>query len=127
MGRLRAVGIAVFAACVIYLIAAHTWGLLYGIGVHPYPASSSTPWTYQLWSGFIPALAIFSLIGGIAAHFKMQNCHVHRCWRSGKFAMAGGQFKVCQKHSDHPKKITHEYVLALHEEHLRCAGRLPSS
>jgi hypothetical protein len=111
--------IVLFAACLV-LTALHPWPAAFLIGVHPYPAG--TPWTYQLWSGFIPSLAIASLLGGIITHFRTLSCHVHRCWRFGKFLMAGGQFKVCHKHSGHPEKITHEYVLAQHEEHLRCAA-----
>lgn len=124
MGVLKWGCAAVFLACVV-LIVLHPWGGAFALGVHPYPAG--TPWTYQLWSGFLPSLAIVSIFTGIGAHFKMLNCHVHGCWHIGKFPMAGGKFKVCHKHSDHPRKITHAYILAKHEEHARCAGQLPSS
>lgn len=124
MGILKWSSFAVFLLC-LALVAWHPWSAAFAIGVHPYPAG--TPWTYQLWSGFVPSLAIVSLLSGITAHFKMMNCHVHRCWRLGKFPMAGGQFKVCHRHSDHPEKITHAYILAKHEEHARCAAPPSSS
>lgn len=119
MGIVRTASLVIFLTC-LGLIAWHPWGAAYAIGVHPYPAG--TPWTYQLWSGFLPALAIVSVFSGVTAHFRMINCHVHGCWRLGRFQMAGGQFKVCHRHSHHPEKITHAYVLAMHEEHLRCSA-----
>jgi hypothetical protein len=121
---MRWVWLAVFLACV-GLMAWHPWSAAFAIGVHPYPAG--TPWTYQLWSGFIPSLAIVSIIGGIASHFRMINCHVHGCWRMGRFELAGGQFKVCHKHSPHPDKLTHWYILNKHKEHLKCAAPPSSS
>lgn len=127
LGRVtRCVAFAAAVGLLTYLFGWHTWGLLYGLGVHPYPGPT-TPWTYQLWSGFIPSLAIVSIFGGITAHFRVLNCHVHGCWRIGKFELAGGQFKVCKKHSPHPDKLTHEYVLAKHQEHLDCLVSVSSS
>jgi hypothetical protein len=123
MGKLGTFAVLlVMAGVLTYLIGWHPWGFLYGLGIHPYPQSSSTPWTYQLWSGFIPALAIVSIFGGVATHFRAINCHVHYCWRIGRFELANGQFKVCKKHSPHPDKITHEYILRKHREHTECAA-----
>lgn len=72
----------------------HTWGLLFGIGVHPYPAG--TPWTYQLWSGFIPALTVLSLLGSLGAAYHLHNCHADRCWRIGKHRVEGTPW--CTRH-----------------------------
>jgi hypothetical protein len=127
LGRVKKlIPFVVAVGLLTYFIGWHVWGVLYGLGVHPYPAPS-TPWTYQLWSGFIPALAIVSIFGGITTHFRMLNCHVHGCWRLGRFELAGGQFKVCAKHSPHPSKLTAEYVQAKHREHLECVASSPSS
>jgi hypothetical protein len=129
LGRVKKLLPFLLAVAVLtYVIGWHVWGVLYGLGVHPYPAPS-TPWTYQLWSGFIPALAIVSIFGGITTHFRMLNCHVHGCWRLGRFELAGGQFKVCRKHSPHPDKLTAGYIAAKHQEHLDClkTGYSPSS
>lgn len=114
---------AVLVACIV-LIVLHPYGFETGIGIYPAPAG--TAWQYQLWSGFLPSLAIVSIFTGVGAHLKMLNCHVHRCWRIGKFPVADGQFKVCRRHSPHPVRLTHEYILAKHEENARC-GRPSSS
>lgn len=71
-------------------------GLLWFIGVSPVPDGTSP--MYQLWSGFVPALAILSLVGGLWSHYKRINCHVHGCWRIGRYDVEG--FKVC--HAHHP-------------------------
>lgn len=67
----------------------HPWGWLYGIGVHPYPASSSTPWTYQALSGFIPALAVLTLLGAVASWWHHINCHKPKCFRKGRHIING--------------------------------------
>ena len=94
-----AAGLAVLGM-LSWSIAAHPWGWLYGFGVHPYPESSSTPWSYQLWSGFVPALTVLGLAGSAAGLYRHANCHVTRCPRLAKYPVAGGQYKVCAKH--HP-------------------------
>lgn len=91
------------------------WSWAFAVGVHPYPAG--TPWTYQLWSGFIPGMTISSVFAGVASHVRLVNCHVHGCPRVGRYPLAGGEFKVCGKHSPHPGKLTSEYVLARHAAH----------
>ena len=122
MGKLRApVFSSLFLVCVI-LVIWRPWSAAFAIGTHPYPAG--TPWTYQLWSGFIPALAIVSIFGGLASHLRSMNCHVTGCWRIGRYPLAGGQFKVCHKHSPHPARITHAHIL---REHEKCTATAPSS
>jgi len=124
MGRLRLAALVIALGLSAWAVIAHPWGVLYAVGVHPYPASSSTPWTYQLWSGFIPGLAIVSIFGGLASHLRSMNCHVTNCWRIGRYPLAGGQFKVCRKHSPHPSRITHAHIL---REHEKCAAQSSSS
>lgn len=118
----RIIALAV-AAVALWSVAFHPWGWLYGIGVHPYPASSSTPWTYQMWSGIIPALTVLSLIGALVTGFQHVNCHVHRCWRIGRYPVADGHFKVCRfHHPDDPVregKVTAEHVKSVHLAHMR--------
>jgi len=125
-GRRR--GRAVLAACLALLAAvtwsvtAHPWGWLYGLGVHPYPASSSTPWTYQLLSGFVPALTVVSLVTLLAGAWRHLSCHVDGCPRIARYPVAGGRFKVCRAH--HPedevrsRSISHRHILAAHRAHL---------
>ena len=76
-------------ALAAWSVAYHPWGWLYAVGVHPYPASSSTPWTYQMWSGIIPALTIVSLLGSLGAAYHLHNCHEDGCWRLGKHRVSG--------------------------------------
>jgi hypothetical protein len=86
------------AGLVIWSAAAHPWGWLYGFGVHPYPASSSTPWTYQLLSGFVPALTVLGLVTLIAGAWHHVNCHEDRCWRIGKHKVDGTPW--CSRHHE---------------------------
>lgn len=83
-------GLAVWSA------AFHPWGWLYAFGVHPYPVSSSTPWTYQMWSGIIPALTILTLFGSLGGAYHLHNCHKDGCWRIGKHRIAGTPW--CDRH-----------------------------
>lgn len=73
-------------------------GLLWFLGVYPVPSGTSA--MYQLWSGFIPALAIVSLLGGAWAHFKHINCHVHHCLRLGRYHV--GNSLLCRRHHPDP-------------------------
>lgn len=121
-GRMRRfTGWAALAVVItaVWSVFEHPWGWLYGIGVHPYPASGSTPWTYQMWSGIIPALTVLTLFGAVIQHYRAINCHVHRCWRIGRFEVAGGQYKVCRRH--HPfhsqedcGRITADHIRRVH-------------
>ena len=86
-------------ALIIWSIAAHPWGWLYGLGVHPYPASSSTPWTYQLLSGFVPALTVLTLLGAIGSMWHVHNCHYETCWRLGKHRINGTPW--CSAHKQY--------------------------
>ena len=76
-------------AAIAWSIAAHPWGWLYGFGVHPYPESSSTPWTYQLESGMIPALTVLGLVTLITGMWHAHNCHAEGCWRIGRHRIDG--------------------------------------
>ena len=88
-------------ALVAWSIAFHPWGWLYGLGVHPYPESSSTPWTYQLWSGFLPALTVVTLLGSVASLYHLHNCAAEGCWRIGKHKVAGTPW--CRRHVEQAK------------------------
>lgn len=86
-------------------------GLLWFLGVYPVPSGTSA--MYQLWSGFIPALAIMSLVGGLWSHFKHINCHVHGCWRVGRYHVAS--YLVCRRHhpdAPPPGPVTQETIKA---------------
>lgn len=86
--------VAVLVAAV-WSVAYHPWGWLYAIGVHPYPGPQ-TPWTYQLWSGFTPALTVLTLLGSVISLYRMHNCHEPGCWRLGKHKIGGTPW--CPEH-----------------------------
>lgn len=109
----------VLAALVLYAAVWHTWGLLFGLGVHPYPAG--TPWTYQLWSGFVPALTVLSLLGTLFSLYHLRNCHRDGCWRLGKHTVNGSPW--CNVHIGEvrPEKTEHDLlteILAVQREQL---------
>ena len=93
-------------------------GLLWFFGVYPTPPGTSP--MYQLWSGFLPALMVLSLLGSLTAVLRSMNCHVSGCPRIGRYRVAGGRFRVCARH--HPDErlhgtVTHAHVIAAHREH----------
>lgn len=99
-----AVAVVIFIA--VACIFPHAVGFVMGI----YPTPAGTPFTYQLWSGVVPAVAIVGVI------WPFVNCHVEGCPRYGRYRVEG--FKVCHIH--HPsdavgkKGITAENVRKLH-------------
>jgi hypothetical protein len=80
---LALLGLAVWSA------VAHPWAWLYAIGLQPYPASSGTPWTYRLRSGFMPALTVLTLLGSVTALYHLHQCTYQGCWRLGKHRING--------------------------------------
>ena len=64
---------------------------------------------YAFWSGIGSDIQEVALLGGVAALLRHWNCHVHGCWRHGRFQV--GDFRVCMLH--HPEdRITAEHVAA---------------
>ena len=118
--------LALAVALAGWSVIAHPWGWLYGLGVHPYPESSDTPWTYQMWSGIIPALTIMTLFGSLGGAYRMRTCHVDTCWRLARYPAAGGQYRVCRRH--HPDDqvrsgVTAHHIQLSHDSWKRAAGR----
>jgi hypothetical protein len=116
---------AALAAAAV-LITFHPHGARFAIGTWPVPAG--TPWTYQLESGFIPALTVLSLATLIAGAWHRVSCHRDGCARIGRFPVAGGLYKVCRK--DHPDPAVRgglqpHHLLAAHEAHLRHRDAAP--
>jgi hypothetical protein len=99
----RWAALALFAVSVWSMIV-HPWGWAFGIGVHPYPESSSTPWTYQLYSGFLPALTVLTLLGSVLSLWHLHNCHQDRCWRLGKHRVDGTPW--CSRHQGRARTQT---------------------
>jgi hypothetical protein len=117
--RLRWLAIPILAA-LTWSIAAHPWGWLYGLGVHPYPASSSTPWSYQLWSGLVPSLTVLTLIGALIGAYRLRNCKMERCPWLGHYTDSRGVRWCGRHHPDHQgEKPTSAMLHQLHFERLR--------
>lgn len=69
---------------------------------------------YSFWSGIGADLGQVALIGGVLGLYRKHNCHVHRCWRLGKFAVQGTPWVVCHRH--HPDgKPTEAHMDALRQ------------
>lgn len=69
-------------------------GILWFFGLYPVPPG--TPVTYQLWSGFLPALAVVALLGSAVRVLRAHVCHEARCWRIGRHKVAGTPW--CNSH-----------------------------
>jgi hypothetical protein len=87
---------AMWAAAISLLGLYHPYGLRFSMGIWPVPPG--TPWTYQLLSGFVPALTVLTLLSGLAAIYHLHNCHHDGCWRLGKHRIKGAPW--CRLHED---------------------------
>ena len=87
---------ALWAVTFAWLGLDHPYGLRFAMGDWPVPPG--TPWTYQLESGFIPALTVVTLLSGLAALYNLHNCHHEGCWRLGKHKIKGTPW--CVSHED---------------------------
>lgn len=67
---------------------------------------------YGFWSGIgADAFRFLGWIGLWLIVWHRGRCHVHGCWRSGRFPVAGTPYTVCQKHHpDVPERIGEEHV-----------------
>jgi hypothetical protein len=112
---LKAISLLV-CGIIVWSAITHGWGWLYAIGVHPYPASSSTPWTYQLLSGFVPALTVIGLATFIANFWHHINCHEPGCWHKGRHKIDGTPW--CDIHQDkaRPDVSDHDLLIAISAE-----------
>lgn len=96
MKRLWLLALA-FPALWIWSLVTHPWAWAFGIGIHPYPGPQ-TPWTYQLYSGFLPALTVVSLLTLLGAAWRHINCQHDGCWRFGRHKVNGTPW--CDTHHE---------------------------
>jgi hypothetical protein len=61
-----------------------------------WPVPPGTPWTYQLESGFVPALTVLTLLSAVVGAWRHVNCHQPGCWRSGRHRVNGTPW--CDRH-----------------------------
>jgi hypothetical protein len=88
------------AAGLAWDMAAHWLAWRFAAGDWPVPPG--TPWTYQLESGFIPALTVLSLLTAFLSAWHVRNCHSAGCWRLGKHQINGSPW--CSRHEDEGRK-----------------------
>jgi hypothetical protein len=87
---------ALWAAALTWLGLDHPYGLRFSMGLWPVPPG--TPWTYQLESGFVPALTVLTLLSAVASLYHVHNCANETCWRLGKHRVNGSPY--CNRHKD---------------------------
>lgn len=95
--RLRWLAFLPLPVLAAWSIAAHPWGWLYALGVHPYPGPQ-TPWTYQLESGFLPALTVLTLLGALVSLYRLHVCHYETCWHLGRHRLNGSPWCNAHRH-----------------------------
>ena len=103
--RLRWTVPAVIAAALAWAgdyMAGHPYGDRFALGIWPVP--SGTPWSYQLESGFVPALTVVSLATLIGGAWHHLNCHEAGCWRPGKHKVDGTPW--CNRHHSRARERT---------------------
>ena len=95
--RLTAAGCGLaFTALAAWSAVTHWLAWRFGMGDWPVPPG--TPWTYQLESGFIPALTVLTLLGTVVSLYHLHNCHKDGCWRLGKHKINGTPW--CSLHEE---------------------------
>jgi hypothetical protein len=99
--KLFAVLSVLWAAALTWLGLYHPYGLRFAMGMWPVPPG--TPWTYQLESGFVPALTVLTLLSAVTSLYHLHNCHVETCWRLGKHRINGSPY--CNVHKDSVKPV----------------------
>jgi len=103
--------LAVFTALTIALIivaVTHPFGTRFALGIWPVP--QGTPWTYQLESGFIPALTVLTLLGAVTSMWHVHNCHMDGCWRLGKHRINGTPWCGKHQHLARPERSEREIL-----------------
>ena len=111
---LAAAGLGLLLAAA-YALAFHLWGVLFALGVHPYPGPQ-TPWTYQLWSGFTPALTVLTLAGSVFSLYHLHNCHEPGCMRLGKHKVGGTPWCKLHVHKAQPRATAEDLLRQILEE-----------
>jgi hypothetical protein len=102
--------LTILAGLVIWLgieMALHPLADSFGIGV--YPAPNGTPWTYQLLSGFLPALTALTLVSVVSGAWHKYNCHHTGCLRIGRHTIAGTPW--CNLHHEEARPAKTEIEL----------------
>ena len=58
---------------------------------------------YLFWSGFFGVLVFaLGMAASVWAQLRKSNCHEPRCWRLGRFPVAGTAWHACRRHHPEP-------------------------
>ena len=103
--------LAVLVAWLGIEMGLHPLASSFGIGV--YPAPSGTPWTYQLLSGFVPALTALTLVSVVAGLWHHVNCHEPGCPRIGRHKVDGTPWCNIHHMNARPERSEREILLSI--------------
>jgi hypothetical protein len=71
---------------------------------------------YAWWSGAGSDLGEFGIIAALVANIRRHTCHVHGCWRIGRYLVEGTAHVVCRVHhpDDHltPQRLAQDTARA---------------
>lgn len=94
-----------------------TGWLLHWLAVHTGTVNEPGPY-YGFFSGFGSDLQEFGVFALLFGAYHRHNCHTPRCWRIGRYHVAGGEFTVCGRcYPGGPPQARH--ILAAHQAHVR--------
>lgn len=102
---------AALAGIFIYFGMAYPFGLRFAMGIWPVPPG--TPWSYQLESGFIPALTVLTLLSLVSGAWKHVNCHHPWCWRTGKHKVNGTPWCSVHECEARPERTDNEILQSI--------------
>lgn len=111
--KLLAAIAALWVVVLAWLGLDHPYGLRFAMGIWPVP--QGTPWTYQLESGFIPALTVLTLLSLVSGAWQHVNCHHHWCPRTGKHKINGTPW--CDRHQGEarPERSENEILQSIEQ------------
>jgi hypothetical protein len=103
--------LALWTTALVWLAIDHPYGLRFALGIWPVPPG--TPWTYQLESGFIPALTVLTLLSLVSGAWQHVNCHHRWCPRTGKHKINGTPW--CDRHQGEarPERSENEILISI--------------
>lgn len=72
---------------------------------------------YGFFSGFGSDLSEIAIVAGLVTVYRKHNCHVDRCFRIGRYPVAGTPYTTCRRHHPHvDANPTAEDIAAAHIE-----------
>lgn len=102
---------ALWSAVLAWAGLYHPYGLRFALGIWPVP--QGTPWTYQLESGFIPALTVLTLLSAVFSLYHVHNCHYDGCWRIGKHRVNGTPWCSVHEQQARPARTEAEILTSI--------------